>query len=422
MQLSLETTSDKRIYTVSQLTREIKTILESAFPPVWIEGEISNFKKHSSGHMYFVLKDENSQIPAVMWRSWNERLFFTPQNGMKVLAQGNITVYEKRGSYQFEALQIQPAGIGELQMAFEQLKIKLQEEGLFSERFKKPIPQFPETIGIVTSPTGAAIRDMISIFKRRYPGVQLILAPVRVQGEGAAQEISQAIKDFNLYGKVDLLIIGRGGGSLEDLWPFNEEIVARSIHESEIPIISAVGHEIDFCIADFVADTRASTPSSAAELAVPNREELMEFVKDSLLKIYRSVSTIIAQKREKVQTLEKSYALKRPSDIIKQYQQRVDDLARNLEVHFSHKLNTNRNHILSLQKQIISLSPQSILKRGYSICFRKKDGKLIKLAKELKPGEQIDIQFLKGQVDGIIEHISADKSILEEFFSKPDKD
>lgn len=415
MQLPLEIPTDRRIYTITQLTREIKSVLESSFPPVWIEGEISNFIKHSSGHMYFVLKDENSQIPVVMWRSWNERLFFTPQDGMKVLAYGNISVYEKRGSYQFEVLQLQPAGIGELQLAFEQLKVKLQKEGLFSEELKKPIPNYPGTIGIVTSPTGAAIRDLMSVFGRRFPGVQLILAPVRVQGEGAAAEISQAIKDFNVFGEVDLLIVGRGGGSFEDLWPFNEEIVARAIHESEIPIISAVGHEIDFSISDFVADLRAPTPSAAAELAVPISAELIEFVTNSVQKMYRLVNANIDQKRERVQTLEKSYALKRPSDIIKQYHQRVDDLSRNLETHFSHKFSSAKNQVKNLQKQIISLSPQSILQRGYSISFRKKDGNVIKRVNQLKLGEEINIQFHEGQADGKVDKLFPNKSIFKDF-------
>ena len=403
MQFPLERPAERQIYTISQLTREIKTILESSFPPIWIEGEISNFKKHSSGHMYFVLKDENSQLPVVMWRSHNQRLFFIPQDGMKVLAQGNLSVYERRGQYQFEIIQLQPAGIGELQIAFEQLKTKLREEGLFAEDLKKPIPRFPDKIGIVTSPTGAAIRDMVSIFGRRFPGVELILAPVRVQGEGAAEEISRAIKDLNQFGAVDLIIVGRGGGSLEDLWPFNEEVVARAIHDSRIPIISAVGHEVDFSIADFVADLRAPTPSAAAELAVPNRDELIDIVRNNMGKLDRLVRDKISYYRERVGNLENSYALRRPSDVTKQYQQRLDDLTRGLEIQYSYKLNSHKHQIENLQKQVISLSPQSILSRGYSLCFRDQDGKLVKLAEDLKAGDKVRIQFYEGQAKGKID-------------------
>ncbi|MEE9168534.1 MAG: exodeoxyribonuclease VII large subunit, partial [bacterium] len=323
--------------------------------------------------------------------------------GMKVLAQGSLSVYERRGQYQFEVIQLQPAGIGELQIAFEQLKAKLREEGLFAEDLKRPIPRFPDKIGIVTSPTGAAIRDMVSIFGRRFPGVELILAPVRVQGEGAAEEISRAIKDLNQFGAVDLIIVGRGGGSLEDLWPFNEEVVARAIHDSRIPIISAVGHEVDFSIADFVADLRAPTPSAAAELAVPNRDELIDIVRNNMGKLDRLVRDKISYYRERVGNLENSYALRRPSDVTKQYQQRLDDLTRGLEIQYSYKLNSHKHQTENLQKQLISLSPQSILSRGYSLCFRDQDGKLVKLAEDLKAGDKVRIQFYEGQAKGKID-------------------
>ncbi|MFQ5772424.1 MAG: exodeoxyribonuclease VII large subunit, partial [bacterium] len=273
---------EEKHYSVSELTRQIKFLLESSFPEIWVQGEISNFTHHSSGHMYFSLKDENAQISCVMWRSRNQHLFFTPQDGMKVILDARITVYEKRGAYQLDVLQMQPAGVGELQLAFEQLKNRLREEGLFSEEFKKPIPLYPERIGIVTSPTGAAVQDLISVLQRRFPGIEIIINAARVQGEGAATEIARAIDDFNDYGKVDVLIVGRGGGSLEDLWAFNEEVVARAVFRSKIPIISAVGHEVDFTICDFVADLRAPTPSAAAELAVRHRDELHAFLKTNL--------------------------------------------------------------------------------------------------------------------------------------------
>ncbi len=405
MGLPLEFAHDQRIYSITQITREIKATLETAFPPIWVEGEISNFKKHSSGHFYFVLKDENAQLQAVMWRGHNLRLFFTPQDGMKVLAQGSLTVYEKRGTYQLEVTQLQPAGIGELQLAYEQLKRKLNDEGLFAAEHKKAIPEFPERIGIVTSPTGAALRDLVTILNRRFPSVEIILAPVRVQGDGAADEIAQAITDFNRYGAVDVLIVGRGGGSLEDLWPFNEENVARAIYASKIPVISAVGHEIDFSIADFVADLRASTPSAAAELAVHDRIELNDTIQSWLSKMFRLLHERITYYQEKVNHLQGSYALRRPADVIKQHQQRLDELVRSLELQFEYRIEQRRQLTDSLRKQLFSLSPLAVLQRGYTICFREDDGKLLKLASEADVNDRLRIQFRQGQLRSRVEEI-----------------
>ncbi|MEK7671074.1 MAG: exodeoxyribonuclease VII large subunit, partial [Bacteroidota bacterium] len=240
---------ERKVLTVTELTKRIKQTLETGFSSVTIEGEISNFKFHSSGHMYFALKDSGATISAVIWRSRVPFLSFTPEDGMKVVATGRITVYEVRGNYQIDITSMRPLGVGELQVAFEKLKRKLAAESLFDEEHKKPLPEFPERIGIVTSETGAALQDMLHILRRRFPAVEVILYPVRVQGAGAGNEIAQAIADFNRFGEVDVLIVGRGGGSLEDLWAFNEEVVARAIYKSKIPIISAVGHEIDFTIA-----------------------------------------------------------------------------------------------------------------------------------------------------------------------------
>ena len=414
MELYQEENSKRHIYSISEITREIKQTLESAFPPVWIEGEISNFKKHSSGHMYLVLKDENAQIPAVMWRGHNLRLLFTPEDGMKVLAYGNITVYEKRGSYQFEINKLQPSGVGELQLAFEQLKLKLQEEGLFDSVHKKKIPEFPERIGIVTSPTGAVKNDLTSVFSRRFPGVQLILAPVRVQGEDAAKEIAGAIEDFNEFGDVDVLIIGRGGGSLEDLWPFNEEVVARAVFKSRIPVISAVGHEIDFSISDFVADLRAPTPSAAAELSVPNCEDLSESIKNSVNKCYRLLWDYISLYKEKVSSLQNSYALRKPLDVIKQNGQRLDELVRSLELQSMHRINSKKQLVDAMRKQLLSLSPESILNRGYSLCFSEKNGKLLQKATDVKINDKIQVQFFRGRLKSKVTEILPDKNYRDE--------
>ena len=405
MKLEIQNRTQQRIYSITELTRQIKFLLESHFPNVWVKGEISNFKLHSSGHMYFSLKDENAQLPCVMWRGRNNLLFFMPKDGMKVVAQGNVTVYEKRGYYQFEVLELQPAGIGELQLAFEQLKQRLKAEGLFEAEHKKPIPAYPERIGIVTSATGAAIRDLVTVVGRRFPSVQLILNPVRVQGDGAAEDIARAIDEFNEYGQVDVLIVGRGGGSLEDLWPFNEEVVARAIFRSKIPIISAVGHEVDFSISDFVADLRAPTPSAAAELVVRNRDELLSTLQAMVQKMYRLLKEKIRYYRDKVNYLESSYALRRPADVIKEYNQRLDELTRTMETALTHQIERERARITALTKHLENLNPLSIMKRGYSICYREQDGHIIIDAVQLQEEDKIRVQFAKGQIRGTVDEV-----------------
>ena len=410
MKLEIQNQTQQRIYSITELTRQIKFLLESHFPNVWVKGEISNFKLHSSGHMYFSLKDENAQLPCVMWRGRNNLLFFMPKDGMKVVAQGNVTVYEKRGYYQFEVLELQPAGIGELQLAFEQLKQRLKAEGLFEAEHKKPIPAYPERIGIVTSATGAAIRDLVTVVGRRFPSVQLILNPVRVQGDGAAEDIARAIDEFNEYGQVDVLIVGRGGGSLEDLWPFNEEVVARAIFRSKIPIISAVGHEVDFSISDFVADLRAPTPSAAAELVVRNRDELLSTLQAMVQKMYRLLKEKIRYYRDKVNYLESSYALRRPADVIKEYNQRLDELTRTMESALAHQIERERARIAALTKHLENLNPLSIMKRGYSICYREQDGHIIIDAVQLQKEDKIRVQFAKGQIRGTVDEVQSSTS------------
>ncbi|RKY80588.1 exodeoxyribonuclease VII large subunit [candidate division KSB1 bacterium] len=410
MKLEIQNQTQQRIYSITELTRQIKFLLESHFPNVWVKGEISNFKLHSSGHMYFSLKDENAQLPCVMWRGRNNLLFFMPKDGMKVVAQGNVTVYEKRGYYQFEVLELQPAGIGELQLAFEQLKQRLKAEGLFEAEHKKPIPAYPERIGIVTSATGAAIRDLVTVVGRRFPSVQLILNPVRVQGDGAAEDIARAIDEFNEYGQVDVLIVGRGGGSLEDLWPFNEEVVARAIFRSKIPIISAVGHEVDFSISDFVADLRAPTPSAAAELVVRNRDELLSTLQAMVQKMYRLLKEKIRYYRDKVNYLESSYALRRPADVIKEYNQRLDELTRTMETALTHQIERERARIAALTKHLENLNPLSIMKRGYSICYREQDGHIIIDAVQLQKEDKIRVQFAKGQIRGTVDEVQSSTS------------
>lgn len=398
----------QHVYSVAELTREIKLLLETTIPVIWVEGEISNLKFHSSGHLYFSLKDKDSQINCVMWRSRNVGLFFTPQDGMKILALGKVTVYEKRGYYQFDVIKMQPAGIGELQLAFEQLKNRLQEEGLFDEEFKKPIPQYPESIGIVTSPTGAAIQDLMNILNRRFPGIEIILKPVKVQGEGAALEIATAIDEFNEYGKVDVLIMGRGGGSLEDLWAFNEEIVARAIFRSKIPVISAVGHEIDFSISDFVADLRAPTPSAAAELAVPDRNELLNRILQYRKTIFEICASFIQYQQDRLKSLIGSYSFLKTPDLVRQYQQRLDELIHTMQLTLAHRFNLQSQKLTSLSYRLQALAPESVLKRGYSICYRAEDNKIVREASLLKVEDKIRVQFYKGKISGNVEEIEND--------------
>ncbi|MDZ7263901.1 MAG: exodeoxyribonuclease VII large subunit [candidate division KSB1 bacterium] len=402
-----------QVYSVAELTREIKVLLETSLPVCWVEGEISNFKIHTSGHFYFSLKDNDAQLPCVMWRSRNVALFFTPQDGMKVRALGRVTVYEKRGYYQFDVIKLQPVGVGELQQAFEQLKRKLHAEGLFDAQYKQPLPRYPQRIGIVTSPTGAVIQDLVTIINRRFRGVEIILKPVRVQGEGAAVEIANAIDMFNEYGKVDVLIIGRGGGSLEDLWAFNEETVARAIFRSKIPIISAVGHEVDFTISDFVADVRAATPSAAAELAVPDQADVrkqLRFLQQQLTDI---TMARIHGERERLQALLNSYSFRRTPDRIRQFQQRVDELQHALELSVTHHLDLVSQHLQSLTQRLKALAPAAILKRGYSICLRARNQQLITQASALQVDETIRVQFYQGHVLGTVNEIDPINSVLK---------
>jgi len=386
---------DREIFTVSSLTREIKELLEMSFPKIWVEGEISNLKLHSSGHLYFTLKDESAQISCAMWRFQVNNLLFRPQDGMQILIEGELQIYEKAGRYQLIVTQMQPAGVGALQLAFEQLKKKLHSEGLFDEQYKKPVPAYPEKIGVVTSPTGAAIRDIISVAKRRYPGIHIIVNPVKVQGDGAAEEIAQAIQDFNIYAKVDVLIVGRGGGSLEDLWAFNEEVVARAIFESKIPVVSAVGHEIDFSIADFVADHRAPTPSAAAELVVKDRRETQGIVNYYTEKIADTLRNTVHSKKERLNSIRQSYAFRKPSDYAYQKFFRLDEIQKSITISMQHNLKMKNQIFDSLVQKLNVLNPNSILNRGYSICF--KAGKVVKNAAQLKIEDMVQVQLAEGK-------------------------
>jgi exodeoxyribonuclease VII large subunit len=400
---------DKSSYSVSELTREIKQLLEFEYPDIRVQGEISNFTHHNSGHMYFSLKDEHAQISCVMWRSQNYRLRFVPQDGLKIIVDARVAVYEKRGVYQLDILQMQPAGIGELQFAFEQLKNRLQQEGLFDSARKKPLPVFPQRIGIITSSTGAAIRDFLSVISRRFPAADVVLSPVRVQGEGAALEIARAVDDFNAYGKVDLLVVTRGGGSLEDLWAFNEESVARAIYRSEIPVVSAVGHEIDFSISDFVADSRAPTPSAAAEIIVPDRSSLLHNIAKMHQGMLAAVYLRIHRQREKLNALSRTYAFRQPADMVHQNYQRLDELRRRIHSSVRYNLDIRKSSLANLGGRLQLLSHENILQRGYTLCRDSRTGKLVKRVAEVKVNDKLALQFYDGVAGSRVEKITTER-------------
>lgn len=384
------------ILSVSEITNLIKATLEESYSEINVIGEISNFKAHVSGHWYFTLKDANAQISCTMWRGLNSYVFFTPQDGMKVIVSGRITVYPPRGNYQIEVRSMKPAGIGELQAAFEKLKQKLSAEGLFDAEHKKPIPKFPKKIGIVTAIDGAAFQDMKSIAARRYPLVELVIAPCRVQGEGAALEIVESIRLLNQCDDIDTIIVGRGGGSLEDLWPFNEEIVARAIFDSRIPVISAVGHEIDFTIADFVADLRAPTPSAAMELATPNIDELFAFINDFSYYFTENMYDIISNYRSEINQIISSYGFRLPIDNIKNKIQFLDNVLFRFQTLIDNKLSFERNRLALVDSKLQSYDIQNVLKRGFAIV--KQNGKIVQRLTELSLQSSIDLKFYDGEV------------------------
>jgi len=396
--------SQRKVYSVSQLNREVRMMVESGFASIWLEAEISNFKRHHSGHMYLSLKDATSQISAVFFSRYNTSTKFELKDGLQVLVMGKISIYEPRGQYQFYIERIEPKGLGALQLAFLQLKEKLEKEGLFLAEHKKPIPKFPQVIGVVTSPTGAAIRDILNVVGRRFHGTEVLIYPVRVQGDGAASEIAQAIREMNELGGIDVLIVGRGGGSLEDLWAFNEEAVARAVFDSSIPVISAVGHEIDWTICDLVADLRAPTPSAAAELVVQNREEIERRLEDSVIRMRNAIENLMETKRQELKNLESSYAFRQPQLLIDQFSQRVDELLRQLQ-NYSRALVVQKNHeFRTLVGRLNALSPLAILERGYSLSFQA-DGKLLKDSREVKTGDGLVIRLWRGTVHSKITKI-----------------
>ena len=438
----------KNILTVTELTTGIKILLESSFDVLWVEGEISNLRRPASGHLYFTLKDENSQIRAVIFRQSSRMIAFDLEDGISVVCRARLSVYQPRGEYQLIADTVEPKGIGALQLAFEQLKARLQQEGLFDPSRKKPIPFLPARIGVITSPTGAAIRDILNITGRRFPSVDILIAPVRVQGVEAPLEITQAIADLNSIPDIDVIILTRGGGSLEDLAPFNDERVARGIYNSRIPVISAVGHEIDFTISDFVADLRAPTPSAAAELVVPIRSELIESLENIRLRMTSSNRRTRDMLKEKADLLRErlkdprrriadmrinlddtttrliaatAYGLDtrknvlhnlganltyaNPAADIRKYMLLLENLERNMLAGLRHFLNNLKTRVESNMGMLDMLSPLSVLNRGYSIVRKLPEGNIVRESSSVTIGSDVSVKVSSGSFNAKVTQV-----------------
>ena len=427
------------VLTVTELTQEIKHLLEERFSEVWVEGEISNLRTPPSGHLYFTLKDESSQIRAVLFRMQARSLRFLPEDGLHVVCRGRVSLYEKRGDYQLVLETIDPKGVGALQLAFLQLKERLEKEGLFSEEHKKPLPMLPQRIGIITSPTGAVISDMLQIIHRRFENIHILLYPVRVQGEGAWQEISTGIDYFNRRKNVDVLIIGRGGGSMEDLWPFNEEGLARAIYRSRIPVISAVGHETDYTISDFVADLRAPTPSAAAELVAKDKREMKNTlhylryrletqtaqnlqelrtqlrhlqkilgtpekalegvflrIDELFIRLRRLITWTLQRERERSVHLDRGLSLRSPIQKVTTCRYLLLETQKRMEQRMRHSFEIQRERIRGILGKLNSLSPLSILERGYSITKRLPNLEILRSANEVFKGDEVEVRLHQG--------------------------
>lgn len=394
-----------RILTVSRLAALLKEVVEENFVQVLVEGEISNFSVPASGHFYFSLKDEGAQMRAVMFRTQARLLRFRPENGMQVVLTGRVSLYPQRGEVQLVAESIEPRGVGSLQVAFEQLKVRLAAEGLFAVERKRPLPPFPRTVGVVTSATGAAIHDILNVLRRRGAGVRVLLRPVRVQGEGAAAEIAEAIADQNRFAEADVLIVGRGGGSLEDLWAFNEEVVARAIHASRIPVISAVGHEVDFTIADFAADLRAPTPSAAAELVVKSRLELEGHLDHLTLRLagqMRGRLRLLDQRIEQV-----ARRLRSPRQELALWRQRQAESVRRLRQAMLGAIQQADGRFAALAGRLDALSPLRTLERGYAIAFAEKTGAAVRDAADLHPGDRLRLRLARGSARVTVDETGA---------------
>lgn len=386
------------VLSVSQLNRYIKMNFDADenLANIFISGEISNFTNHyRTGHLYFTLKDDSAAVRAVMFNSSAKRLKFMPEDGMKVIARGRVSVYEASGQYQLYVDDMQPDGVGALNLAYEQLKEKLQKEGLFSELHKKPLPPYPEKVGVITSPTGAAVRDIINVLGRRFPYAEIVFCPVLVQGEGAHLQLIDAVNMFNSERAADVIIIGRGGGSIEDLWEFNDEGLARAVYNSEIPVISAVGHETDFTICDFVADMRAPTPSAAAELAVPDANELQYALSALKNRMFLNISSGIADRRSRLEYLTSKGALKSPDEMLSNRSQRLDTAFSKMLSSYENRIGGKKVEFISAATALSKLDPMSVLMRGFAF-VSDKSGKNVYSSQALAKGDEINVRFHDG--------------------------
>ena len=401
--------SPEQILSVFDLTSQIKDLLEGHFQNVWVCGEISNFSRPQSGHCYLTLKDDRAQIRAVLWRTAASRLRFELEDGLEVICQGSLDVYAPRGSYQLVIRQIEPKGIGALELALRKLKEKLAAEGLFDAARKRPLPRFPRRIAFVTSPTGAAIRDFLEVLRRRWRGVDVLVVPVRVQGDGAAQEIATAIAAVNRIAvPVDCLVVGRGGGSLEDLWAFNEEAVVRAIHASRIPVVSAVGHEIDVTLADLVADVRALTPSEAAELVVPAADAISSALRNHEQRLLSALRRRAMLGRARLDRLAEHRVFRKPFELVHDAARHLDELSVRSTRAMRLRLAAARKQLDAASCHLESLSPLGVLGRGYSLTQRLSDGRVIRDAAELNPGDAIRTRLARGQIVSQVREIEAE--------------
>jgi exodeoxyribonuclease VII large subunit len=386
------------VYSVHELTLELQRALEGAFPPLWIEGEVSNFRESPAGHWYFTLKDHLAQIGCVMWRSANLRQSFRPAGGVQARVYGTLTIYVQGGQYQIQVARLLPVGQGAFLLAFEQLRDRLRAEGLFDEARKRAIPAVPRHIGVITSPRGAAIRDILHVLGRRFPAVRVTLYPVLVQGDEAPAQIVRALDMMNRVGAADVLIVGRGGGSMEDLWAFNDERLVRAIAASRIPVISAVGHEVDVTLADFAADVRAPTPSAAAELAVPDRQTLLRQLAAVRSAVARAMRRRLDGARQETVRLASALSPRRRLEDVRGRAQRVDELARRLAQAGHRHIERYRNRVGTAAGALNALSPLATLERGYSICFAA-DGRVLRTARDVSAGDLVRVQMHRGRLE-----------------------
>lgn len=401
-----ETPARPPVFSVFELTDQIKNLLESSFPSVWVSGEISNFARPQSGHCYLTLKDDRAQIRCAMWRNAAARVRFDLRDGLEVICQGHLDVYAPRGSYQLIIDDIEPKGVGALELALRQLRDKLAREGLFAPERKRPLPPFVRRIAVVTSPTGAAIHDFLQVLGRRWRGADVLIIPTRVQGDGAGEEIAAAIQTANrLATPIDCLVVTRGGGSLEDLWAFNEEVVVRAIHASRIPVISAIGHEIDVTLSDLVADVRALTPSEAAELVAPASEELLTRLRQTGNRLGAALRWRASAARSRLEAVANHRALRRPFQRIQDLARQLDELETRSARAMRQRLQQSRREVDQAAAQLESLSPLAVLGRGYSLTQRTMDGRVVRDAAELAPGDEILTRFARGQAVSRVEQL-----------------